>query len=357
MKHIAVLGAGGTGHAIAADLSLAGFEVNLYEHPDFHKGNLEVIGEHGGITITGAERKRFTRIKCVTSKIEEALHDVGIIIVAVMATRHEGIAELCAPYLADGQTIVISAGNAGSLVFANKLNEKGVSSKVAIAEFQGNLYSCRMIAPAEVFVALSSPIKYIAAFPAKDTGKVIDDLKGLFNVLPATNVVEAALNSPNLLNHLAASLLNTGAIEQSKGEFYLFRQGLTPSVIRCIQAMHAEKSSLFGKLGYIDRFPVGMVSKIADPQASPELEAFRGLIGPTNMQHRYISEDASTSVSLMVSLGDMINVPTPLAKALITIASIINQVDYLKEGRNVEKLGISGLTANELNGFLAEGRR
>ena len=39
-NRIAVLGAGGTGHAIAADLTLAGFEITLYEEPQYRR-NLE----------------------------------------------------------------------------------------------------------------------------------------------------------------------------------------------------------------------------------------------------------------------------------------------------------------------------
>lgn len=52
----------------------------------------------------------------------------------------------------------------------------------------------------------------------------------------------------------------------------------------------------------------------------------------------------------------MINVPTPATKALLTLASVINETDYLKEGRTVGKLGLCGLSANELNRLLYEGR-
>jgi hypothetical protein len=34
----------------------------------------------------------------------------------------------------------------------------------------------------------------------------------------------------------------------------------------------------------------------------------------------------------------------------------MNQVDYWKEGRTVEKLGISGLNVNELREFVTEGK-
>jgi len=353
MKKITVLGAGSTGHAIAADLTLAGFEVTLYEQPGFNEERVETILTQGGIEIRGAARQGFAKISRVTTEMEEALKDTSVVMVAVLASRHEKIAELCAPYLSEGQTIVISAGNAGSLIFANKLKEE----RVTIAEIEGNLYPCRIVAPATVLVALPTRTKYVAAFPAKNTERARDALRGIYDTLPATNVLEAALNSPNVVIHLAASLLNTGAIEQSGGEYYLYKQGMTESALRCIEAMNSEKLALFKALGYVERSPLELIKKVAKQAEFPELAAFRGLMGPTSMRHRYISEDASMGVSLMVSLGEMINVAVPMAKALVTLASVVNQIDYLKEGRTVEKLGIAGSTINELNEFLVKGER
>jgi opine dehydrogenase len=110
-------------------------------------------------------------------------------------------------------------------------------------------------------------------------------------------------------------------------------------------------------LGYVDRSPVEFLKKVAQQTEFSELAIFRGLIGPTSLKHRYINEDASTGVSLIVSLGKMLNVPTPLSSALIALVSAINKVDYLSEGRTLESLGLTGLSVKELNQFLAEGRK
>ena len=75
------------------------------------------------------------------------------------------------------------------------------------------------------------------------------------------------------------------------------------------------------------------------------------------MQHRYITEDASAGGALMVSLGEMINIPMPITKAVVTLASVINQTDYLRDGLTVEKLGLAKLSIKELNRFLAEGTK
>lgn len=356
MKTIAVLGAGGTGKAVAADLSLAGFEVSLYEEPEF-KEMLMDVSERGGIEITGAIRQGFAKVSKVTTNIAEALEDAEIILVAVLATRHEKIADLCAPYLKDGQVIVIGPGNAGSLIFSTVIGSKQIRRNIDISEIAGNYYPCRLIGPAQVIVALPRRTKRIAAFPSRDTSRVIDKLnklKGIYDFEAGTNILEVALSSPNIANHLAGSILNTGAIETSEGAYYLYRQGITPSVLRCIDAVAEERRAIFNALGYTISQD-DMLKKVIRSQEFPELESFRGLIGPTTMQHRYIVEDAFVGLALMVSLAEMIAVPAPLSRALITMASVINQTDYLKEGRTVEKLGLSGLSIDELNKFLDVG--
>jgi hypothetical protein len=54
----------------------------------------------------------------------------------------------------------------------------------------------------------------------------------------------------NIIVHPVGAFLNMGCIEQSKGEFWMYKEGLTPSVKKVIYAMDAERSSLFKALGY-----------------------------------------------------------------------------------------------------------
>jgi opine dehydrogenase len=49
-KKIVILGAGNGGYAMAADLSMVGYETNLYEYPDYTE-NLKPITEKGGIEM------------------------------------------------------------------------------------------------------------------------------------------------------------------------------------------------------------------------------------------------------------------------------------------------------------------
>ena len=197
--------------------------------------------------------------------------------------------------------------------------------------------------------------KYIAALPADGTEKVIDALRGVYETMPAKNVFEATLNSPNIDTHLLGTLHNTGAIEKAGGHYLFYAQALTPSVIKCIEAFHGEKEALFRALGYEDRSRPESIKKAANPDEHPELDLLLTASGPANMRHRFVDEDARVGASLIISLGDLLGIPTPIARAMVHFASIINDFDYLKHGRTLENLGLSNLTAEELNRYLKEG--
>ena len=124
VERVAVIGAGHGGYGMAADLTLAGYEVHLYGSRE--RGNLEPVIERGGIELSGIAREGFAEISRVTADIAEAIAGVEIILIATQALGHEALAELCAPYLEDGQTMVILPGNFGSVIFSRILKEKGV---------------------------------------------------------------------------------------------------------------------------------------------------------------------------------------------------------------------------------------
>jgi opine dehydrogenase len=184
---------------------------------------------------------------------------------------------------------------------------------------------------------------------------VINAFKGVYELQAAANVFEAALNSPNVNTHLMGSLLNTGAIEQAGGKFILYAHGYTPAVIRCINALHEEKTALFQALGYTNRSKPKSLETVANPNGPSELALLRTAYGPTGMKHRYIDEDAYACASLMISLGELVGVPTPLARAMVTLASTINGIDYFTQGRTLKNLGLDGMTPVELNAYLVKG--
>ena len=119
-----------------------------------------------------------------------------------------------------------------------------------LGELEGNLYPCRRMHPARIFMAFPPARRMVAALPAVDSPRLQAALDGILETSPASNVLETALNSPNVVIHLMASLLNLGAVEQSHGAYRLYETGLTPGVLAMLDAMNMEKERLFAAWGW-----------------------------------------------------------------------------------------------------------
>jgi len=81
---------------------------------------------------------------------------------------------------------------------------------------------------------------------------------------------------------------------------------------------------------------------------------YRGIQSPGTVDHRYISEDVPCSLVPIASIGEMLGVPTPTIRSIIQLASVMHSVDYWKEGRTVERLGIKGMSVKDIQ-FLVVG--
>jgi len=348
-KRIAVIGAGNSGYAVAGHMALAGYRVNLYGSKE--RGNVDPVIKRGGIEVLGEKVKGFAKLGRVTTDLAEAIADAKLILITYQSPGHEELARNIATHLQDGQIIVLIPGNLGSISFARILKEKGVDKDIKIAETRMAMYGSRRVAGEATVRIMDFIENHIAAFPARDTDSVFDELKELYptNLLPAKNVMEVALSNLNF-QHVPWLILNTGTVENPNRPFYIYGEDCTPSVQKVAEATKRENSAIIKRLGLID-LSIAMEERMAKNRP-PELKKVRG---PKDMRHRNILEDCPFGLVIRASLGDMIGVPTPVTKALITLASEIIGVDFFTKGRTMERLGISGMSAEELDKFLTNG--
>lgn len=354
-KRITVLGAGGTGCCTAAELALGGHEVTLLEEDGVCQKNVDAIKKRGGFELTGLATTGYTEFHSVTNDFAKAIPGVEVIIIAVLSTRHEELSAKLVPFLEDGQTLLFSAGSCGSIILRQAMKAAGSKADVVVGELEGNMFPCRIRGEATGYIGMpGGKPKTIAAFPAKDNDKLLAVMGEIYNCLPAVNVFETTLNASNIIVHLGGSLLNAGAVE-SCDNFCFYDQGLTPSVLKLIEALGAERDAIEEKLGYTVRSSVGFMKQLADKENFPQFDGFRSLEGPLTMQDRYIFEDARNGATFLVSLGGQIGSPAPLASAVVTLASALNGENYQDEGRTMAKLGMAGLDAQQINQYLMDG--
>ncbi|MDR1604222.1 MAG: NAD/NADP octopine/nopaline dehydrogenase family protein [Gracilibacteraceae bacterium] len=354
-KKITVLGFGGTAHVAAAALTLEGHQVTLAFPEKYAKEKFADIEARGGILLRGGGLAGLARPRAVTTDLRAALADAEIILVSTVANYHEELAAAIAPYVRDDQVLVVSPGNAGALIFHQAFRRRGAGAPL-VAETAGNLTSARLTGRAEALGARPISIRKLAAFPARDTAKAIAALDGVFTPEPLKHVFETTLNSPNVVNHLTASLLNASKLDDRGEEFRLFIDGLTPSVFKGLEAADREWQSVLAALGYWQMpSPLPHLREVTQPELYPQHAIFRGLHGPDGIGHRYVDEDAGAAVTLLVSLARLIGTPVPFTEAVLRIASALNDTDYYRNGRNLENLGLGGKTPDEIHHILQEG--
>ncbi len=351
MKRIAVLGGGGTGCCLAADLALRGHQVALYEKKEYWHEHIEGIRKRGGIEVGGKGLTGFAKLALITDSLAAALQGSELVFIAMVAWRHNELAQELKPLLKEGDTVVFSAGNFGSIILKRIL---GLDSGVITGEMMGNIFPCRMLGEGSAVCASPYAPKMIAAFPAVDNKRLCEAYSEVYPCTEAKNVFEAALNAPNVVIHLAGSILNACAVDRDS-DFAFYRSGLSESVINCQKAVEAEKARLMEKLGYKMIMHTDYMEKLVQYDKYPEFDCFRDLKGPDSMQHRYVREDATVGDSILMRLGSKLGVEMPTVRALVTIAGAVNNTDYFSTGLTLEELGVTGSTPDEINGYLLTG--
>jgi opine dehydrogenase len=357
-KTICIIGAGHGGSAIAGDMTLAGHRCRLFEFPEY-AANIKPIRQQGGIQVTGIARTGFARVELATTNLTEAVEGADLIMVATVALAHERVACEITPLLDDGQVIILWPGSGGTLAFRKVWDELGFDRRVYLAEGVTFPYCCRRLeGPGTVNIhRLDGPNMLLAALPATDTPAVLQALEGTYAnaVKPAVSILEPALYNVNIIVHPVGALLNMGRIEYTQGEFYMYKEGITPSVKKVIYAMDAERSALFTALGY-KPYTYDQVFHDCFYMTVDEFAATSSQ-GPLSMQDRYVTEDIPMGTTLTASLGRKAGVPTPTYDCMIHLASVVNETDYYTTGRNLENLGLAHLTLQQFEKYVQTGQK
>jgi len=357
-ERIAVLGAGNGGYALASDLALSGYKVNLFELERFSDFNLKPIDEKGGIERDGM-RPGLAKIDVLTSDIEEALDCADIVNVTIPAFAHTEFIELMSPHL-DGKTVIFFPLNFAGVKLRRYIEEKDLGVKAVIAGGETMPYACRrMKRPAYIFVRWTFPRIRVAAIPAGDTAGLIASTKGYpINLEPVGSTLEVSMVYENPLGHIPMMLLNAASIERTAGKWEIFydtlvggkeREGKPQrSQEKLIDAIKHEQGAVCEKLGFsFEAEPY--VGEQPSPAVPWSLDTYWSMTD--RMDYRYLTEDVPYGLVTWASFGDLVGIETPTLDSCIQISSVLLGRDFKAEGITVEKLGFGGMTAGQVADF------
>jgi len=358
-----VVGAGHGGKAMAAHLALMGYPVTLFNRTAAHVAGIQA---RGGIQLTSADSKDgqgFGALRAVTSSMDQALAEADIVMIVVPACAHQDIARMAAPYLRDGQILVLNPGRTcGAIEFVHTLRQEGCTADVIVAETGTFIYASRSDGPAQARIFRTKDAVPLAAIPATRTAQVLDRLCPAYpQFIAGENVLHTSLNNMGAIFHPALTLLNAGRIESTHGDYQFYIEGVTSSVSRVLETLDRERVTIAAALGVRAVTAMEWLQMAYDARGSGLNEAihnnpgYYGIKAPANLEHRYIFEDVPMSLVPIAALGRQYGVQTKGIESIVRLACIVHGTDYWRTGRTLDKLGLLGLSISELTTYVMEG--
>ncbi|MBI4280561.1 MAG: NAD/NADP octopine/nopaline dehydrogenase family protein [Armatimonadetes bacterium] len=360
---VAVLGAGNGGLATAADLTRRGCRVHLYDLPEF-AAPLEPVRE-AGIRVHGALPEAVYRPALITTEIAEALDGVSVALLIAPAFAHPRLAEVVLPPLRDDQVLLLYPGAVGgAMEVYQALRTSRPGCRAIIGEVANLGYSAKRDGPASVRINGIKRGVPAAAIPAVRTGEMFDAWGAIFpEFVPARDVLETGLNNINIIVHPVLMLANLSRVENEE-EWFTYGDGFTPAVARLMEGVDRERLAVLRALGLPEvSIAEWMVRYYAEQgvkgtelyQVLSTAPVFSRSTGPRAIQDRYLSEDVPYGLVPVASIAAGLGVPAPCTEGLVALASAATDIDYAKTGRNAERLGLVGLSPEQIIARVTQG--
>ena len=355
---IAVIGAGNGGQSIAGYFALQGYETSLY---DIDVQKMNILKQKGGIELTG-RIEGFGKIDCITTDIAEAVKGAEIVMVTTVANAHRAVAKSMAPYVEEGQMIILNPGRTcGALVFNQTLQTEGCTKRYYLGEAQTLVYACRVIENGKVNIIGVKDEVFLAGLPASDTEYILSKINPMYPCfVKVDNVLRTSLENIGAMFHPCVCLFNAATIER-QDEFWFYRD-MTEQVARFIEKFDQERLAV-GKAYGVDLLSVTEWIKFAykDTEGDTLCErmknnpAYHDIKAPGTIFTRQLTEDIPTGVLPIMELGKAAGVEVPLLTSLVNIIEALLDIDLHTNGRSLKNLGLEGKSKDEILNFITNG--
>jgi len=350
MGSIAIVGAGNVGQAIGGHMSLEGHDVRIF---DRWGDDLLPIRANGGITLVGDVEGRGNP-ELLTTDLGDAVADAEVIIVATPAFAHRWASQELARLLQPEQLVLFQPGVLGSGVELVREFNLAERAPCLIAETPTSLYTCRLRAPANVYVGAIKQAVQLASVPASDTPKVLRILSSYFGerFVAGEDALAVGLSNCNAIYHVPPAILNFKTVEDAVR--HPLHSLVTPRIAEVINSLDEERVGLATALGvrtvtfweflesaygvdkgnYVERIVKGY-----GRQGFPE---------PDSIKHRYFTEDIPFGLVTWSSLAAQVGHSMPLVDSFVLLGGALCGRDFVADGRTAETLGLHDSTVDEV---------
>ena len=340
MKSITIVGCGSVGFIHAYYFAKRGYKISFLKTSDYNSTFYEKVKSDGYFeVIDRGEKKTKVYIDRITKDANEVIPNADIIFITTTTLQHHTVAKLIGPLFVNGQIICIMPSYASSLIFKNN-----TLANVKYVEFETTLFNGRIKDSSYININFRNcrMAAYFEGFSNEEKNSFSKDI--IYIDKEAINTFEIAFHNPNMIVHTIGVLLSASRIEFSKGEFWMYKEAFTPSIIKLISKFDAEKNLILQALGCnkLSYFDAAKWRNEADLSKN-SMEVFRSFAedsnkGPHQLRHRYLLEDVPMGLSLFQSVGDILQIDTPIADSVITLSSALLDEDFKTNGRNIRQI-------------------
>lgn len=362
LERIAIIGAGSGGKAAAADLSLQGKKVRLFEFPEFEE-NLSGLIENKTLISSGAVNGQ-TTLDLVTSNLSEAMEGVDTVMICTQALAHDRAARELAPLINSSHLVILNPGSTGgTLLFAQVFREFGLDELPILVETSTLTYGCRAKgATVEVPVKVNRVL--YGTLPAVTIAEVAPELEAIYPGLRrGATVLEAGLNNGNPVIHPPIAILNAALIENEGDKKYFYQDGVSPAVALLIRKLDEERMALLRALDYpaqpdpVTSVEQGYATSTDYYECYKKGPGYGNFRFPNTLDNRYFHEDIGMSLVMFCSLGKVLGVPTPICDTIVKVGEALTGINYMSEGkRTAQALGIADLDKQGIKLYLETGK-
>jgi opine dehydrogenase len=366
MKRAAILGCGSGGMTMAVDLGMKGFKVNIFDFPEYDR-NLKAIQERGSIEATGNLEGK-VEPDVITTDMTEAIDGADAIFLAIRAYGAEKFIAEAAKHMESGQ-IILNWSSYRAALRAYPTFKETAPRDAILGEGAILPYFVKPVEPGVMNVYGVKAHLWAAAMPGNRTPELMRVVSEFYpNCEAAESVLYTSLTNPNLQVHVPPALLNTGTWEKTGGDLEFYGTLMTPKVADVMDAIDKERIAVGKALG-IELLPKPEVLKMEYGQYGVHGETMYevyssfashrswrpGLTLDEFAAKTAFGEDIMYGYVFISTLGDQLGIPTPAIDTMVSLAQLVIGTMYWEKGVSAEKLGMKGMTPEQIDRYVSTG--
>jgi opine dehydrogenase len=176
------------------------------------------------------------------------------------------------------------------------------------------------------------------------------------------HVLQTSLENLNTIVHPGPSLLNTSLIE-SEHEWNYYWDGITPTIGKFAEGIDSERLMIGKALGLELTDVKTWFRKEYNSTGETLTELVRStkeyasIGGQKDIRTRFLLEDIPMGLVPMVELAKIFSLDPKRMKLVIELGEQLLETDFYESGRTLDRLGIDGLTKDQILEYVKTGKK